>query len=441
MNQTVLIFTLFVSVLTGLLFGLFPALQASRAELSATLKEGGRSIAGSARETMRKALLVAEVALALMLLVGAGLMLRTVSRLTRVDPGFNAENLVATRFTLPAAAYNEEKRRAFYRDCLERVEALPGARSAALTFSLPIDGSNWNSIFIVTDKPAPPRAELPSAAFTPVTANYFETMGIALLEGRAFNEADKADSPRVTVVNETLARRLWPGENPIGKQLKQGWPEDKTPVREVVGIVADVKMNGVDQQTPMQAYLPLMQEPGRSLWLVARTAGNPLALASSIEQTVRSVDPDLPVFNTNSMDQLMNGAIAQQRLMMILLAGFAILALALAAVGIYGVMSYSVAQRTHEIGIRMALGARPLDVLRMILRQAMTLALVGVALGLAGAFALTRLMASLLYQVSATDPLTFIAISVILAGVALGACFVPARRATKVDPMIALRYE
>ncbi len=441
MNTTVLIFTLCTSLLTGLLFGLFPALHASRADLNSTLKEGGRSIAGSSRERMRKVLLVAEVALALVLLAGAGLMLRTVSQLTRVDPGFNAERLLTTQFTLPANTYNEETRRAFYRECLGRVEAVPGVISAALTLSLPIDGSNWNSVFIAIDKPVPPRAELPSSAFTPVSANYFEAMGIRLLEGRAFSEADGADAPRVTVINETLARRLWPGENPIGKQIKQGWPENKTPVREVVGVVSDVKLNGVDHETPLQAYLPLAQETAGSLALVARTTGNPLALASTIEQAIRSVDKDLPVYGTSSMDQLMGSAIAQQQLTMVLLAGFALLALVLAAVGIYGVMSYSVSQRTHEIGIRMALGAQSSDVLRMVVKQGLMLTTAGVGLGLVAAFFLTRLMASLLYGVSATDPLTFALISLLLTGVALGACFVPARRATKVDPMIALRYE
>ena len=441
LNGTVLIFTLGVSVLTGLLFGLFPALHASRADLNSVLKEGGRSIAGSSRERMRKVLLVAEVALALVLLAGAGLMLRTVSQLTRVDPGFNAERLLTMQFTLSAVTYKEENRRAFYRDSLSRVEGVPGVLSAALTLSLPIDGSNWNSVFMAMDKPVPPRAELPSSAFTPVSANYFEVMGIRLLEGRVLSEADGANAPRVTVINETLARRLWPGENPIGKRIKQGWPENKTPVREVVGVVSDVKLEGVNQETPMQAYLPLEQETAGSLALVARTAGNPLALASTIEQAIRSVDKDLPVYGISSMDQLMGNAIAQQQLTMVLLAGFAILALVLAAVGIYGVMSYSVTQRTHEIGIRMALGAQSSDVLKMVVKQGLVLTVAGISIGLVGAFFLTRLMASLLFGVSATDPVTFALISLLLAGVALGACFVPARRATKVDPLIALRYE
>jgi putative ABC transport system permease protein len=441
LNATVLIFTLSVSALTGLLFGLLPALHASRVDLNTMLKEGGRAIAGSSRERMRKFLMVGEVGLALVLLIGAGLMMRTVLQLTRVDPGFDTDRLLTMRFILPENVYTEDRRRVFYRDCLERVESLPGVRSAALTLSLPIDGSYWNSIFIVADKPVPPREELPSAAFTPVSANYFEAMGIRLLSGRAFSEADAADSPKVIVINETLARRLWPDENPVGKQLKQSWPEDKTPWREVVGVVSDVKLNGVDRVTPLQAYLPLAQNPSRSLHLVARTDGNPLALASSVEQTIHSIDKDLPVFNARSMEQLLGNSTAQQRLTMILLASFAVLALTLAAVGVYGVMSYVVAQRTQEIGIRMALGAKSSDVLNLVIRQGMIPVLIGVAVGTAAAFALTRLMTSLLFGVSATDPKTFVIVPVILIGVALGACFVPARRATKVDPMIALRHE
>ena len=442
LDGMVLGFTLGVSALTGLLFGLLPALQASRTDLNTALKEGGRAVAGSARERLRKVLLVGEVGLALVLLIGAGLMLRTVSKLTHIDPGFDATNLLTMRFTLPANAYNEEQRRAFYSEALARVSAQPGVRSATLSLSLPIDGSNWNSVFIAADKPVPARAEIPSAAFTPVSANFFETMGIRRLRGRGFSETDTADAPRVAIINETLARRLWPGEDPIGKRLKQGFPEDKTPWREVVGVVADVKLNGVDRETPLQAYLPLAQEPARGLGLIVRSANaNPLALRPAVEQAIHSIDRDLPLYGVYSMDQLLGDAIAQQRLTMVLLVGFAVLALTLAAVGIYGVMSYSVTQRTHEIGIRLALGAQTRDVLRLVVGQGMLLALVGVALGLAASFALTRVLASLLFNVSPTDPLTFAAIAFLLTFVALLACYIPARRATKVDPMVALRYE
>jgi putative ABC transport system permease protein len=437
----VLLFTAGISALAGLLFGLLPALQAVRTDLNATLKEGGRRGGGASREGARKALLVVQVGVSLVLLIGAGLMLRTVYRLTRVDPGFNAENLLTMRFELSDQTYRGERQHGFYRACLERVSALPGVRAAALTQSLPIAGSVWGSIFIVADKPVPPRAELPVAAFIPVSANYFETMGMRLVKGRWFTDADTADKPRLTVINETLARRLWPGEDPIGKRLKQDWPESQTPWREVVGVVADVKSEGIDQETPMQVYFPLAQEPRGALYLVVRTVGPPLALASTVEGTIHTIDKDLPVFGIQSMDQLLGNDIAQQRLTMALLAGFAVLSLLLAAVGIYGVIAYSVGQRTHEIGIRIALGARSWDVLRLVLGQGMRLALIGVALGLVASFALTRLMKTLLFGVEATDPMTFVALSLLLGIVALLACWIPARRAAKVDPMVALRGE
>ena len=441
LDATVLLFTLGVSLVTGVLFGLLPAWQSSRHDLHTALKEGGRTSMGSGRERMRKALIVAEVALSFILLIGAGLMLRTVHQLTNVDPGFSAENLLTMQFILPAKPYDEPRRRVFYNECLARIEALPGVRAAAFTFSLPIDGSNWNSVFIAEDKPVPPRAELPSSAFTPVSTNYFKAMGNRLQQGRVFTEADTADKPAVTVINETLARRLWPGENPIGKRLKQGWPETRSPWREVIGVIADVKLEGVDQPTPLQSYLPLAQESPRFLTLVLRTDGNPLNLAATAEQTIHSIDRDLPVFGVRSMDQLLGNAIARQRLTLVLLVGFGLLALLLAAVGIYGVISYSVSQRTRELGIRIALGASASDVLRLIVGQGMKLTLAGIALGLLSAFVVTRWMETLLFGVRATDPLTFSVIAPLLTVVALLACWLPARRATKVDPMVALRDE
>jgi predicted permease len=441
LDTTVLLFTSGVTLLTGLLFGLLPAWQSAHHDLQTTLKEGGRSTTGAMRERVRKGLLVAEVGLSLVLLVGAGLMLRTFYRLTRVDPGFAPENLLTMQLSLPGDSYDMARARRFYDECVARVEAVPGVRAAALTQSLPIDGSRWNSVFVVADKPVPPRAELPSAAFTPVSAGFFRAMGIRLLKGRAFTEADADGKPTVTVVNETMARRFWPGEDPIGKRLKQGWPEDQTPWREVVGVVADVKTNGVDRQTPLQAYLPLAQRPANSVALVVRASGNPLSLATAAERAVHEVDKDLPVSDARSMDQLMSGAIARQRLTLALLLGFGLLALVLAAVGIYGVISYSVSLRTHEFGVRMALGARAGDVVRLVIGQGLRLTLAGVALGLLCAFGLTRWMESLLFGVRATDPLTFAVITVLLTAIALLACYLPARRAARVDPMVALRYE
>ena len=443
LNQTVFLFTLGVSVLTGLLFGLLPAMYAARTDLNRSLKEGGRSVAGSAWERARKGLLVAEVGLALVLLVGAGLMLRTLYQLTRVDLGFNAENLLAVQFALPGRVYNIERRLAFFRECRARIESLPGVRSASFVMSLPIEGARWGAPFIVADKAVPPPEQVPFAAYTPVSANYFETMGIRLLAGRAFSEAEMSDEPPVTVINELLARRLWPGEDPIGKRLRQGNAESQAAWREVVGVVGDVKLNGVEQEGPLQVYLPLAQRNSSNVGLVVRTTGDPHALALPVEQTIRSLDKDLPVTN-RSMDQIIGNAIARQRLTLTLLAGLALLALLLAGVGIYGVMSYAVEQRTHEIGIRVALGAQTSDVWRLIFRQGMTLAGVGVAIGVAAALALAKLVTSLsalLYGVKPTDPATFALIALLLLAVALVACWIPARRATKVDPLVALRYE
>ena len=441
LNQNVLLFTLAVSLLTGLLFGLLPALHAVRTDLNTALKEGGRSTAGSAWERARKGMLVAEVALALVLLVGAGLMLRSLQQLTRADPGFKAEKLLTVTFSLPGKTYNGEQRLAFFRECQARVAALPGVQGVAFAMSLPILGSNWNSRFIVANKPVPPPAELPSAAFTPVSANYFETMGIRLLRGRSFSEAEMTDTPPVTVINESLARRLWPGEDPVGKRLKQGNDaESQAAWREVVGVVSDVKLNGVERDTPLQVYLPLIQRNSANTGLVVRTTGDPLALATTVERTIRSLDKDLPL-SSRSMDQLLGNAMARQKLTLTLLATLALLALLLAGIGIYGVMSYAVRQRRQELGIRLALGATAHDVVKLVLTQGLKLALLGVVLGLAAALAVTRLLQSLLYGVSATDTFTFVGVALLLGLVALLACYVPARRATKVDPMIALRHE
>jgi len=440
MNYAVLSFTLAAAALTSVLCGLAPALSASRADLNAALKDGARS-ATSSRERVRKSLLVVEVGLALTLLMGAGLLVRSMVRLLNVDPGFNAENLLTMRLTLAGEAYNEPRRMAFYDECLAQVSALPGVRAAALTLSLPIDGSFWNSVFIAADKPVPPRPNLPNSAYTPVSANYFEAMGIRLLKGRGFNSADRGDSAKVVVINETLARRIWPGEDPIGKRVKQGWPESQAPWREVVGVVADVKLNGLERDTPMQTYMPLVQEPWRQVGLAVRTVGDPLNAANAVEGAIHSIDKDLPVSTIRSMEQLLGISLAQRRLTMTLLLSFAALALLLASVGIYGVISYSVRQRTRELGIRMALGAKRRDVLKMILAQGLKLALIGVAIGLLAAFALTRWMETLLFNVRPADPLTFAVIPAVLLLVALIACWIPARRATKVDPMVALRCE
>ncbi len=441
LDQTVLLFTIGVAGLTSLFFGLLPALQASKPELQTALKEGGRLTTGASREGMRKTLLIAEVSLSLVLLVGAGLLVRSMVNLLHVDLGFNADNLLTLRMNLQGGKYNPQTALVFYDECLARVRAVPGVQSATLAHSLPINGSNWNSVFMVSDKPVPTRADLPESDYLRVNVNYFETMEIRLLQGRLFSTADTPQSAPVVVINETLARRIWPGEDPIGKRIKQGFPEDDSPWREVIGVVGDVKMNGAERPTSLQTYVLFSQMPGVSLGLIVRTQGKPLAIASSVEQTIHSIDKDMPVFAIRTMDQMLGNSLAGRRLTLVLLASFAALALVLASIGIYGVITYGVRQRRHEFGIRLALGAQARDVLKLVLSQGLKLALMGIAIGLAAAFVLTRWMESLLFDVRPADALTYGVIAVGLLLVALLACWIPARQATKVDPLTALRQE
>ncbi|HXF16435.1 MAG TPA: ABC transporter permease, partial [Burkholderiales bacterium] len=441
LDKTVLLFTLGIAALTSLLCGLLPAMQSSKADLQTALKEGGRRTTGVGREGMRKALLVAEVSLSLVLLVGAGLLVRSMYNLLHVDLGFNPDNLLTIRLNLSVDRYNRATSRIFYEECVARVQAVPGVETAALAQSLPPEGSYWGSVFIASDKPVPSRADLPELDYLLVSRDYFDTMGIRLLTGRLFTAADTPDTAPVVLINETLARRIWPGEDPIGKRLKNGFPESQMPWREVIGVVNGIKLNGVEHETSMQAYVLFSQVPGTTLGLVIRTHGNPLAPVSSIEEAIHSIDKDLPIYAIWTMDQLLGNSLAQRRLTLVLLASLAALALVLAAVGVYGVTSYAVRQRTHELGIRMALGATARDVLTLILSQALKLSLLGVALGLGAAYALTRWMETLLFGVRPTDPVTFGVIAAALLGVALLACWIPARRATKVDPLVALRQE
>jgi len=441
LDTAILLFTLGVAALTSLLFGLAPALRASKTDLQTALKDGGRLTAGVAREGARKALLIAEVSLSLVLLAGAGLLLRSMYNLLRVDLGFEAGNLLTMRFELSDKKYSPETGRVFYDECLARVQAVPGVRSAALSQSLPIEGAYWDSFFTAADKPVPSRANLPVSDYSLVSANYFETMGIRLLRGRWFSPADTPESAPVAVINETLARRIWPNEDPVGKRVKQGFPEYNGLWREVIGVVSDIKMNGVDRGASMQTYVLFSQEPHTALGLIVRTQGNPLAVVAPIEQAIHTVDKDLPVYSVWTMDQLLGNSLAQRRLTLVLLSSFAALALLLAAVGVYGVIAYTVRQRTRELGIRLALGAQAGAVLRLIMWQGLKLTLIGVALGLTAAFALTRWMESLLFGVRPADPQTFGVIALVLLLVAICACWIPARRATQVDPLVALRSE
>ena len=442
LDLAVLVFAIGLSLACGILFGIVPSLQASRTDLQAALKQSaGTSAQGTGRQRTLGTLLVFEVSLAVLLLAGAGLMMRTLNRLARVDPGFRYDHLLTMKFELPAFRSTTASNLAFYAQVDSQVRSIPGVTSAALTSSLPIDGSNWNSVFIVADQPVPARADLPGAAFTPISDDYFNTMGIRLLRGRVFSDQDRPDSPRIAVINEALARHFWPDEDPVGKRLKQGWPEWKTPWLEVAGVVADVKTEDLTSEVPMQVYLPLTQSPARSLILVGRTEGEPLSRATDVISAIHSLNHDLPVYGVFSIEQLMSRSILTQRIAATLLGSFATLALVLAAVGIYGVVSYGTGQRSHELGLRMALGAGRSRVLGMVIRQSMAPVLIGTGVGIIGALVLTRFMSTLLFNVEATDPLTLVAVVLILGIVGLMASYLPARRAAGQDPLVALRYE
>ncbi len=436
-DTRVLGFTIGTTLLTGIIFGLVPALQISKLDLSHSLKETARtSQSGGGR--LRSALVVAEIALALVLLIGAELLMKSFVLLQRVDPGFNPNQVQTFGLILNRNNYPERPQLvSFYGQLLERVGTLPGVQSAGLVSTLPLGGNNTDTSFMIEGRPEPPENRQPVAWYSSVTSDYFRTMGIRLIDGRVFTRNDDEKSARVVVITEALARRYWPDENPLGKRIGNG-PDNW---REIVGVVADVKHFGLDVNARPSMYLPAAQSPSRGMTLVVRTTGEPSSLIGPIRSEIRSIDSTLALANVKSMDQIVSESIAQPRFILLLLGVFASLALTLAAVGIYGVISYAVTQRTQEFGIRMALGARTVDVLRLVIKNGMVLALLGVALGLAGSFALTRLMAGLLFGVTATDAMTFGAVPLFLLIVALVACYVPARRATKVDPLVALKYE
>jgi putative ABC transport system permease protein len=443
-DAKVLGFTLLVSLLTGLVFGLAPAMQASNFNLNETLKEGGRDSAqGSRGHRIRSLLVITEVAVSLILLIGAGLLINSFLRLRNVDPGFRADKLLTMQVVLPKVKYREQAQRsAFYTELLHRVEVLPGVKSAAVTTNLPLY-KQGNSIGIeIEGRPAPEPGKELIVATRVISPRYFSTMGIQLLQGREISGQDKADSPAVAVISETMARRYWPGEDPIGKRISPGKPESPDDWITIIGVVKDVRQFELEANPKPQMYLSYEQagffEPND---LVVSTNADPLSMAAMVRNAVWEIDKDQPVSKIRTMEDIISESVARQRFSMLLLGIFAILALVLAAVGIYGVMSYSVAQRAHEIGLRMALGAQRSDVLKLVVGQGLKLVLIGVAIGLAAAFTLTRVMSSLLFGVSATDPITFITISLVLISVAVLASYIPARRATKVDPMVALRYE
>jgi putative ABC transport system permease protein len=438
-SPPVLLFTLGLSLATGIVFGLVPAWTVARADLHESLKEGGRSTESGGRHRLRGALVVSEVALALVLLVGAGLLLRSVHGLLQVSPGFQPEQRLSFYTSLPASSYPDDARRiGFFRDLRPRIAALPGVRAAGAIHNVPFSGGNNTRSFRVEGYEAPEGESMPLCESRIITPGYMQAMGVRLQRGRDFEERDTAESPLVALVDEKTVRRFWPNQDPIGKRIGFGsagaW-------REVVGVVGSVKNAGLEAEGREQIYVPYTQMPQPGMFVVVHTAGLPGSVTNAVRAEVKALDPNLPISDVKTMEQRLGDSIGVRRYAMFLLLGFSFIALLLAAVGIYGVISYSVSQRTHELGVRMALGAQPRDIFRLVVGQGMLLTSVGVGIGLLAAFGVTRLMSSLLFGVSAADPLTFGGVALVLAGVAVLGCYLPARRATRVDPMLALRYE
>lgn len=443
-NGTVLVFTLLIALVTGIIFGLAPATQASHFNLNETLNEGGRDAgAGAHGKRLRSALVIAEVAISVVLLIGAGLLINSFMHLRNLDPGFRTDHLLAVSIDLPQVKYPDTARRvAFFDEVVRRVQSLPGVRSVAIAGNLPFTYDGDSTVIAVEGIPDPPMDQWPDVVFRVAGPGYFSSMEIPLVSGRDFTDQDTLNSLDAVIVSEKTAKHYWPNENPIGKRLKLGATTDKIPWNTVVGVVKDVRQNSFVAEPKMEMYFTYKQLHDLSAnALVVRTSIDPLTLATAVRNAVWSVDKDQPVGNIDSMDNIVATAVARQRFSMLLLAIFAGLALILAAVGIYGVMSYTVAQQTREIGIRMALGAKRLDVLKMTVTQGIKLVGLGLVIGLPSAFILTRVMASLLFGISASDPITFVSISLVIFAVASLASYIPALRATKVDPMIALRAQ
>ena len=446
LDYRVLLFTLGISIITGVLFGLAPALQATKTDLIDALKEGGRgSSAGRRRLQLRGLLVISEFALALVLLIGAGLMIKSFIRLQEVKPGFEPAGLLTFRIALPDAKYPQlPKSRAFFEQLFDRLKAHPEVKSVGAINILPFSGSSSDRTFAIEGQPVPPGQPSPDEQIRFVSAGYFTSMGIPLLKGRDITARDLPDTPQVIIANDALVRKYWPNQDPLGKRISFSRREPKW--YEIVGVVGNVKHRGLDIEDKPEFYVPFLQPLFADanvppMYVVVRAANQPGTIGAVVRNDVAALDRDQPVSSLMTMEQRISDSVAPRRFNMFLLGLFAALALILAAIGIYGIMAFSVGQRTHEIGVRMALGARSGDVLKLVLRNGLALALIGIALGLAIAFAATRVMSTLLYGVSATDPVTFLGEALLLAFVALLACYIPARRATKVDPLVALRYE
>lgn len=433
-------FTLAVSLATSILFGFIPAIHAAKPDLNEALKEGSRGSTGSgAAKRLRGALVSAEVALSLVLLIGAGLMIRSFFRLQQMSLGFNPDNALAVNLSLSPARYPEDRQQAaFFHEALERLQSLPGIQAAGATTGLPLTLNLSGTDFRIEGRPEPEAGKEMMIHTRSVSPGYFGTLGITLIKGRDFSDRDKSGAPAAAIINNELTRIYFPNEDPIGKRITF---DDGGSWMSIVGIIDDVKQLGQDSTAKPEVYFPFSQMTSSSMSLVVRTSSSPASVVASIKDQIQQIDKDLPITDVKTMRQLLAESVSGRRFNMLLLTIFGAVALILAAVGIYGVISYTVSQRTHEIGIRMALGADTRHVLKLVVGQGMWLALVGIAIGLGASFFLTGLMSSLLFGVTATDPVTFVVISAVLTGVALAATLAPARRATKVDPMIALRYE
>jgi putative ABC transport system permease protein len=439
-NESVVLFSLLISIVTGLIFGLAPALRTTKADLTNALKEGGANVtAGLLRNRMRALLVISEVALTCVLLIGAGLMIGSFARLLRADPGFKPPSLTAFRITLPRSKYSEKTRQVnFFQTLGERITAIPGVRAVGAVNNLPTAGQSMVSPVTIEGNTI--SSERPNRVqYAKIQGDYFSAMGIPLLRGRFFTDRDDAQAPPVMIINDALARQYFPDEDPIGKKMKTMF--QGRGMREIIGVVGDVHHTGPLHEAPPQVYEPYFENPTVSLTMIVQSEMPGPALAAAVRSAVQSIDKDQPIDRVMPMSQLLSDSIAEPRFYTLLLTTFAVIAFTLAAIGIYGVMSYAVTQRTHEIGVRLALGARAQDVLRLVVKSGISLALVGVGIGLVAAFALTRLMAKLLFGVTPTDGVTFAAVSALLIAVAFLACYIPARRGAKVDPLVALRYE